>query len=164
MSLLWRGPVVPVPAYGLAALLSRAQLLEIALAGCEASSEIQNRVYAILAAQQRVVEGVLLSSDLLKTWFNFMAHRQARKTSHSASVMLPMPMLFLPRQSARPAAPGVSRRGYTGCPIPFPAQWGVILVDEPARATLWYDAGRPCRAPVHWGGVLLPGAGLLTGR
>ena len=45
--------------------LSRAQLLEIALAGCEASSEIQNRVYAILAAQQRVVEGVLLSSDLL---------------------------------------------------------------------------------------------------
>ena len=45
--------------------LSRAQLLEIALAGCEASSEVETQADTILAAHQRVVEGVLLSSDLL---------------------------------------------------------------------------------------------------
>jgi len=49
--------------------LSHAQLLEIAAAGCEASTEVKNRADAILAAHkplaQRAVEGVLLSSDLL---------------------------------------------------------------------------------------------------
>ena len=49
--------------------LPRAQLLEIAAAGCEASIEVKNRADAILAAHkplaQRAVEGVLLSSDLV---------------------------------------------------------------------------------------------------
>ena len=49
--------------------LSHAQLLEIAAAGCEASTEVRNRADAILAAHkplaQWAVEGVLLSSDLL---------------------------------------------------------------------------------------------------
>ena len=49
--------------------LSHAQLLEIAAAGCEASTEVQNRADAILAAHkplaQWAVEGVLLSSDLV---------------------------------------------------------------------------------------------------
>ena len=48
--------------------LSHAQLLEIATAGCEASTEVKNRADAILAAHkplaQWAVEGVLLSSDL----------------------------------------------------------------------------------------------------
>ena len=48
--------------------LSHAQLLEIAVAGCEASPEVTNQTEAILAANnplaQRLVEGVLLSSDL----------------------------------------------------------------------------------------------------
>ena len=50
--------------------LSHAQLLEIAAAGCEASTEVRNRADAILAAHkplaQWAVEGVLLSSDLLQ--------------------------------------------------------------------------------------------------
>jgi hypothetical protein len=49
--------------------LSHAQLLEIAAAGCEASTEVKNRADAILAVHkplaQWAVEGVLLSSDLL---------------------------------------------------------------------------------------------------
>ena len=49
--------------------LSHAQLLEIAAAGCEASTQVKNRADAILAAHkplaQWAVEGVLLSSDLL---------------------------------------------------------------------------------------------------
>ena len=49
--------------------LSHAQLLEIAAAGCEASTEVQNRADAILAAHkplpQWAVEGVLLSGDLV---------------------------------------------------------------------------------------------------
>ena len=49
--------------------LSHAQLLEIAAAGCEASTDVTNRADAILAAHkplaQRAVEGVLLSSDLV---------------------------------------------------------------------------------------------------
>ena len=49
--------------------LSHAQLLEIAVAGCEASTEVKNRAEAILAAHkplaQWAVEGVLLSSDLV---------------------------------------------------------------------------------------------------
>ena len=49
--------------------LSHAQLLEIATAGCEASTEVKNRADAILAAHkplaQWAVEGVLLSSDLV---------------------------------------------------------------------------------------------------
>ena len=48
--------------------LSHAQLLEIAVAGCEASPEVTNQAEAILAANkplaQRLVEGVLLSNDL----------------------------------------------------------------------------------------------------
>ena len=50
--------------------LSHAQLLEIAAAGCEASTEVKNRADAILAAHkplpQWAVEGVLLSSDLVR--------------------------------------------------------------------------------------------------
>jgi hypothetical protein len=49
--------------------LSHAQLLEIAAAGCEASTQVKNRADAILAAHkplaQWAVEGVLLSSDLV---------------------------------------------------------------------------------------------------
>ena len=49
--------------------LSHAQLLEIAAAGCEASTQVRNRADAILAAHkplaQWAVEGVLLSSDLV---------------------------------------------------------------------------------------------------
>eukprot|EP00964_Phaeocystis_antarctica_P072403 scaffold44267_cov69-Phaeocystis_antarctica.AAC.3 len=49
--------------------LSHAQLLEIAAAGCEASTEVKNRADAMLAAHkplaQWAVEGVLLSSDLV---------------------------------------------------------------------------------------------------
>ena len=49
--------------------LSHAQLLELAVAGCEASPEVTNRADAVLAAHkplaQWAVEGVLLSSDLL---------------------------------------------------------------------------------------------------
>jgi len=49
--------------------LSHAQLLEIAAAGCEASTTVRNRADAILAAHkplaQWAVEGVLLSSDLV---------------------------------------------------------------------------------------------------
>jgi len=49
--------------------LSHAQLLEIAAAGCEASTQVKNRADALLAAHkplaQRAVEGVLLSSDLV---------------------------------------------------------------------------------------------------
>ena len=49
--------------------LSHAQLVEIAVAGCEASTQVKNRADAILAAHkplaQWAVEGVLLSSDLL---------------------------------------------------------------------------------------------------
>ena len=49
--------------------LSHAQLLEIAAAGCEASTEVKNRADALLAAHkplaQWAVEGVLLSSDLV---------------------------------------------------------------------------------------------------
>ena len=48
--------------------LSHAQLHEIAVAGCEASPKVTNHAEAILAANkplaQRLVEGVLLSSDL----------------------------------------------------------------------------------------------------
>ena len=48
--------------------LSHAQLLEIAVVGCEASPEVRNHAEAILAANkplaQRLVEGVLLSRDL----------------------------------------------------------------------------------------------------
>ena len=49
--------------------LSHAQLLEIAIAGCEASTEVESRADAILAAHkplpQWAVEGVLLSGDLV---------------------------------------------------------------------------------------------------
>jgi hypothetical protein len=49
--------------------LSRAQLLEIAAAGCEASAQVKNRADALLAVHkplaQWAVEGVLLSSDLV---------------------------------------------------------------------------------------------------
>ena len=49
--------------------LSHAQLVEIAAAGCEASTEVKNRADALLAAHkplaQWAVEGVLLSSDLV---------------------------------------------------------------------------------------------------
>ena len=49
--------------------LSHAQLLEIAAAGCEASTEVKNWADALLAAHkpltQWAVEGVLLSSDLV---------------------------------------------------------------------------------------------------
>eukprot|EP00964_Phaeocystis_antarctica_P148948 scaffold115933_cov63-Phaeocystis_antarctica.AAC.2 len=49
--------------------LSHAQLLEIAAAGCKASTEVRNRADAIIAAHkplaQWAVEGVLLSSDLV---------------------------------------------------------------------------------------------------
>jgi hypothetical protein len=50
--------------------LSHAQLLEIAVAGCEASPEVKNRAEAILATSmprhhQGAVDGVLLSSDLV---------------------------------------------------------------------------------------------------
>ena len=49
--------------------LSHAQLLEIAAAGCEASTDVNNRADAMLAAHkplaQWAVEGVLLSSDLV---------------------------------------------------------------------------------------------------
>ena len=49
--------------------LSHAQLLEIAVAGCEASPEDASRAEATLAAHkplaERLVEGVLLSSDLV---------------------------------------------------------------------------------------------------
>ena len=49
--------------------LSHVQLLELAVAGCEASSEVKNRADAILAVHkplaQWAVEGVLLSSDLV---------------------------------------------------------------------------------------------------
>ena len=49
--------------------LSHAQLLEIAAAGCEASTEVRNLADAKLAAHkplaQWAVEGVLLSSDLV---------------------------------------------------------------------------------------------------
>ena len=49
--------------------LSHAQLLEIAAAGCEASTQVKNRADALLAAHkplvQQAVEGVLLSSDLV---------------------------------------------------------------------------------------------------
>ena len=48
--------------------LSHAQLLEIAIAGCEASPEVTNQAEAILTTHKllarRLVEGVLLSSDL----------------------------------------------------------------------------------------------------
>ena len=48
--------------------LSHAQLLEIAIAGCEASPEVTNQAEVILATHKlltrRLVEGVLLSSDL----------------------------------------------------------------------------------------------------
>ena len=49
--------------------LPRSQLLEIAAAGCEASTQVKNRADALLAAHkplaQWAVEGVLLSSDLV---------------------------------------------------------------------------------------------------
>ena len=49
--------------------LSHAQLVEIAAAGCEASTQVKDRADAILAAHkplaQWAVEGVLLSSDLV---------------------------------------------------------------------------------------------------
>ena len=49
--------------------LSHAQLVEIAAAGCEASTQVKNRADALLAAHkplaQWAVEGVLLSSDLV---------------------------------------------------------------------------------------------------
>ena len=49
--------------------LSHAQLVEIAAAGCDASTEVKNRADAILAAHkplaQWAVEGVLLLSDLV---------------------------------------------------------------------------------------------------
>ena len=49
--------------------LSHAQLVEIAAAGCEASTQVKTRADAILAAHkplaQWAVEGVLLSSDLV---------------------------------------------------------------------------------------------------
>ena len=49
--------------------LSHAQLVEIAAAGCDASTQVKNRADAILAAHkplaQWAVEGVLLSSDLV---------------------------------------------------------------------------------------------------
>ena len=61
----------PAPLLTLAARLSSlspAQLLEIAAAGCEASPEVVSQTEDILAKQkplaQRLVEGVLLSSDL----------------------------------------------------------------------------------------------------
>eukprot|EP00964_Phaeocystis_antarctica_P137107 scaffold101592_cov60-Phaeocystis_antarctica.AAC.1 len=60
-----------VPSSRLAARLfelSHAQLHEIAVVGCEASPKVTNHAEAILAAKdplaQRLVEGVLLSSDL----------------------------------------------------------------------------------------------------
>ena len=66
-----RGPMAP-PVSRIALRLfdlSHAQLLEIAAAGCEASTEVRNRADAILAAHkplaQWAVEGVLLSSDLV---------------------------------------------------------------------------------------------------
>ena len=46
--------------------LSHAQLLQIATAGCEASTEVTALAEAILADTQRVVEGVLHSSDLVR--------------------------------------------------------------------------------------------------
>jgi ketosteroid isomerase-like protein len=49
--------------------LSHAQLVEIAAAGCEGSTQVKNRADALLAAHkplaQWAVEGVLLSSDLV---------------------------------------------------------------------------------------------------
>ena len=51
--------------------LSHEQLVEIAAAGCDASTEVKNRADALLAAHkplahaQWAVEGVLLSSDLV---------------------------------------------------------------------------------------------------
>ena len=67
----WRGAEM-APASRMAARLadlSHAQLVEIAAAGCEASTQVKNRADAILAAHkplaQWAVEGVLLSSDLV---------------------------------------------------------------------------------------------------
>ena len=49
--------------------MSHAQLVELAAAGCEASTPVKNRADALLAAHkplaQWAVEGVLLSSDLV---------------------------------------------------------------------------------------------------
>ena len=45
--------------------LSHSQLLEIATAGCEASTDVKTLAEAILADKQRAVEGVLCSSDLV---------------------------------------------------------------------------------------------------
>ena len=65
-------PAEMAPASRIAARLadlSHAQLVEIAAAGCEASTEVKNRADALLAAHkplaQWAVEGVLLSSDLV---------------------------------------------------------------------------------------------------
>ena len=67
--------------------LSHAQLLEIAAAGCEASTEVRNRADAILAAHkplaQRAVEGVLLSSDLLP---HLLAQLQLQDGAAAAAV------------------------------------------------------------------------------
>ena len=67
----WRAPEM-APASRIAARLadlSHAQLLEIAAAGCDASTQVKNRADALLAAHkplaQWAVEGVLLSSDLV---------------------------------------------------------------------------------------------------
>jgi hypothetical protein len=70
LELLPRAEMAPVSRIALRlADLSHAQLLEIAAAGCEASTEVKNRADVILAAHkplaQWAVEGVLLSSDLL---------------------------------------------------------------------------------------------------
>ena len=65
-------PDMAPPASRLAARLadlSHAQLVEIAAAGCEASTQVKNRADALLAAHkplaQWAVEGVLLSNDLV---------------------------------------------------------------------------------------------------
>jgi hypothetical protein len=93
--------------------LSHAQLLEIAAAGCEASTKVKNRADAILAAHkplaQWAVEGVLLSSDLL-------------------------PHLLAPLQLQDGAAAAVGRRleGNQRGPAP-PDKGGVRLPSGPAR-------------------------------
>ena len=78
--------------------LSHAQLVEIAAAGCEASTEVKNRADALLAAHkplaQWAVEGVLLSSDLV-------------------------PQLLAPLQLEDGAAAAVCSRWCVGCYLLF---------------------------------------------
>ena len=56
--------MAPVSRRRLAAL-SHAQLVEIAVAGCEASPDVASRAEAAVEGLQKAIEGVLLSSDLL---------------------------------------------------------------------------------------------------